>query len=158
MASRSLICCSLASLSSADSEASRSRWQVLICCSLASLSLQLIWWPVGPSSVVAWPLSLQLTRWPVGPSSAVAWPLSLQLTRWPVGHVFAAEVIAFVRQSEQRAELSPSFFVYSAVPPVVPLSLSYGGPSLAPAFVEGVSLSCPSLIPVFAERRRVADL
>ena len=81
---RVLICCSLASLSSADSEASRSRWRVLICCSLASLSLQLIWWPVGPSSVVAWPLSLQLT-----------W--------WPVGHVFAAEVIAFVRQSEQRA-------------------------------------------------------
>ena len=121
-ASQSLICCSLASLSSADSVAS---WS-LICCSLASLSfqltrwpvvhagecssaaawplsLQLIRWPVGPSSVIAWPLSLQLTRWPVGPSSVVAWPLSLQLTRWPVGHVFAAEVIAFIRQSEQRA-------------------------------------------------------
>ena len=37
-ASWSLICCSLASLSSADSVASRSRWRVLICCSLASLS------------------------------------------------------------------------------------------------------------------------
>ena len=69
MASRSLICCSLASLTSADSEASHSRWQVLICCSLASLSLQLIWWPVGPSSVVAWPLSLQLTRWRIGGQS-----------------------------------------------------------------------------------------
>ena len=67
------------------------------------ISLQLTRWPVGLSSVVAWPLSLQLTRWPVGPSSVVAWPLSLQLTRWPVGHVFAAEVIAFVRQYEQRA-------------------------------------------------------
>ena len=38
VASRSLICCSLASLSSADSVASRSRWRVLICSSLASLS------------------------------------------------------------------------------------------------------------------------
>ena len=111
MASRSLICCSLASLSSADSEASRSRWRVLICCSLASLSLQLIRWPVGPSSVVAWPLSLHLTRWPVGPSSVVAWPLSLQLTRWPVGHVFAAEVIAFVRQSEHAARLAQSLIL-----------------------------------------------
>ena len=98
-ASRSLICCSLASLSSADSEASRSRWRVLICCSLASLSSTDL---VASRSLICCSL-LQLTRWPVGPSSVVAWPLSLQLTRWPVGHVFAAEVIAFVRQSEQRA-------------------------------------------------------
>ena len=71
------------------------------------LSLQLTRWPVVHagecSSAAAWPLSLQLIRWPVSPSSVVAWPLSLQLTQWPVGHVFAAEVIAFVRQSEQRA-------------------------------------------------------
>ena len=84
------------------------RWPVVHagkCSSAAAwpLSPQLIRWPVGPSSVVAWPISLQLTRWPVSLSSVVAWPLSLQLTRWPVGHIFAAEVIAFVRQYEQRA-------------------------------------------------------
>ena len=121
VASRSFICCSLAYLSSADSVASQS----LICCSLASLS------------------SVDLVA-------------SRSLFCCSLASLSSADSVAsrsrlccrsdFVRQYEQRAQLCPSFFVYSAVPPFVPLSLSHGGPSLAPAFVEGVSLVCDSRV------------